>query len=177
MFKHVLVPLDGSELAEQALDYAKRMVGPSGRISLLAVLDVPDVRVYTLFEVPLVFQENTLPEFTEHLEKSGREYLNRIASDLQRAGYIIDTKLAHDGEPADVIIEEAIEKGVDVIVMSTHGRTGLSRWLFGSVTQKVLSVMPCPVLVVKGSTVAVVAEAETAKTVEEPVDKVKSAVS
>ena len=54
----------------------------------------------------------------------------------------------HVGEPANVIVETAERLKVDAIVMSTHGRSGLSRWLFGSVTNKVLSANVCPVYVI-----------------------------
>lgn len=149
MLKHILVPLDGSELAEAALPYAREIVAPDGKITLLAVMDAPDMQVYTLYEVPMVVQEGNYNRFVENLEASGRDYLNRMVERMSRGTYKVVGDF-QSGEPATVIVNRAQELGVDAIAMSTHGRTGISRWLFGSVTQKVLSAMPCPVFVVRG---------------------------
>ena len=59
--------------------------------------------------------------------------------------------LVHEGHPSEVIVETARELGVDLIVMGTHGRTGMVRLLMGSVAEKVLRLAPCPVLTIKGS--------------------------
>ncbi|MCU0511650.1 MAG: universal stress protein [Anaerolineae bacterium] len=151
MLKHILVTLDGSELAETALEYARAMVAPGGRITLLSVLDIPDMQMLTLYEVPLMMQPNDYNEFVATTERSAREYLRRTADKLQLdASFTVDYEF-DSGDPAAVILERAKVQQVDAIVMSTHGRSGFSRWLFGSVTQKVLNAMPCPVLVVPGA--------------------------
>jgi nucleotide-binding universal stress UspA family protein len=73
--------------------------------------------------------------------------MDRMAHNLRLHGYQVEIEIAH-GEPADVILYVAEEKRVDMIIMSTHGRSGLSRVLFGSVTLKVLSAALMPVLIV-----------------------------
>jgi nucleotide-binding universal stress UspA family protein len=149
MLKHILVPLDGSELAEAAIPYAREIVAPDGKITLLSIMDVPDMQVYTLYEVPMVVQEGNYNRFVESLESSGRDYLERMVQRTSRGTYSVVGDF-QAGDPASAIVTRAQELKVDAIVMSTHGRTGISRWLFGSVTQKVLSAMPCPVFVVRG---------------------------
>lgn len=149
MLKHILVTLDGSELAELALPYAQQIITAGAKITLLTVFDVPDLQVYTLYQVPMVVQENDYDRFVSNMETSGREYLNRVAESLAAQGYQVDA-LFEAGDPATVIVDTARKLNVDAVVMSTHGRSGISRWLFGSVTQRVLSDMPCPVLVVPG---------------------------
>jgi len=149
MLKHIMVPLDGSQLAERAIDYACEIVGEKGTITLVSVMDVPDIQVYTMYEVPMVVKEGNYEHLVENLEKSGREYLEAIRKRLSARGITIRLDF-QAGDPATVIINRAEEMAIDAIVMSTHGRTGLSRWLFGSVTQKVLSQMPCPVFVING---------------------------
>jgi len=149
MLKRILVTLDGSELAEQALKYAQDIVAPDGKLILLSVLDVPNIQVYTLYEVPLVIQEGDYDQFVENLHASSREYMDTLNKRLAESGIAVETVI-EPGDPAEVILDQAQKLSVDAIVMSTHGRSGLSRWLFGSVTQKVLNAMPCPVFVVPG---------------------------
>ncbi len=153
MFKHILVPLDGSALAEKALDYAVQIVAPKRRITLISIIEIPDV-ANTFHPLPanLTMVEDNLA--------SARDYLNRIADELRKTHHLrinIEVKV---GKPADVITELAETEFVDAIVMSTHGRNGIERFIFGSVTQKVLNAMPCPVLVVPGKETIKSAEKE-----------------
>jgi nucleotide-binding universal stress UspA family protein len=143
MLKHILVPLDGSALAEKALDYAVQIIAPKRKITLLCVIEIPDV-VNTFHPLP-----SNLMMIEENLA-SAKDYLERVAKQLREEHEIrvnIETRV---GRPADVINEIAEEEFVDTIVMSTHGRTGVERFIFGSITQKVLNAMPCPVFVVPG---------------------------
>lgn len=154
MLKHILVPLDGSALAEKALDYAVQILAPKRRITLLSVIEVPDI-VNTFNPLPtnLMLVEENLA--------SAREYLERVAKSLRKDHELrvnIETKV---GKPAEVINEIAETEFVDAIVMSTHGRTGVERFIFGSITQKVLSTMPCPVFVVPGKETIKSAEHKT----------------
>ena len=152
MLKHVLVPLDQSELAETALDYLPQLTGPESQVTLLTVIVPPDLSLNTLYG-PAEGMAHTMtdPTFYEGLERQIRvqaeDYLRnkgkRLASSVARVETIVQV-----GQDADVIVELAESLGVDAIVMATHGRSGLSRWLLGSVTQKVLSASPCPVFVI-----------------------------
>src|SRR5690606_5568122 len=72
-------------------------------------------------------------------------YVSKISEGLQARGYTVDT-IVQFSEPATLIVDSANARRVDAIVMSTHGRSGISRWLFGSVTSKVLTLATCPVL-------------------------------
>lgn len=144
MLKHVLVPLDGSKLAEEALDHAVNILCPGGSITLLAAVDVPEVPVYGYYPPA------TVPDFqstVEELVPQARHYLEQVASRVQTSELTVNVE-AEIGEAADVIAETAARLKVDAIVMSTHGRSGLSRWLFGSVTNKVLGTRCCPVYVI-----------------------------
>ena len=77
------------------------------------------------------------------------DYLLGHARHLTPKGYEVEC-VVETGDPAKVITDIADKNKANAIVMTTHGRTGFSRWLFGSVTQKVISAMPCPVMVVPG---------------------------
>lgn len=149
MLKHILIPLDQSALAETALDYATKLTDPDGQITLLTVLVPPDLTINTLYGTEGLTQVAMDVEAYESAERQMRvqaeDYLRNIAKRL--SGRRVDIAV-HAGRDADVIVEEAKALGVDAIVMATHGRSGISRWLLGSVTQKVLHAAPCPVMVI-----------------------------
>jgi nucleotide-binding universal stress UspA family protein len=146
MLKHVLVPLDGSQLAEDALEQAANILQPDGRITLVSAIDVPEIPIYGYYPPA------TIPDYSAaktQLVPQARSYLDGVAKKM----VLVHPKLTVDveadiGDPAEVITAVAEKYDVDAIVMSTHGRSGLGRWLFGSVTNKVLSAKPCPVYVI-----------------------------
>lgn len=152
MLKHLLVPLDGSALSEQALDYAQDVIAPEGKITLLSVIEVPADYEYALVDIPMTVV--TARQFTEaeynNAHRRVHDYLNNYARRLTAKGFAVEC-VVESGDPATVINDVANKNDVNAIVMTTHGRTGLNRWLFGSVTQKVISQMLKPVLVVPGT--------------------------
>lgn len=163
-YQKILVPLDGSELAAQALPHAEQIAQGSGAQLILSQI----VETHVGFVVAPVGtgasgpgvgagaggigvgvgvavdeeqeQQQAIDEATAHLE--------RLATSLQHRK--IDTMVdVNTGDPATRIVDYAAANDVDLIVMSTHGRSGLSRWAYGSVANKVLHAAPCPVLVVR----------------------------
>lgn len=150
MLQKILVPLDASELAEKALPYAQHILGDEGELFLLSVIDIAGV-TYPLMPGPYPIpieqgfenNESVRTQITTHAES----YLRTIHDRLATSGPEITT-LVRAGSPADTIVEAALELGADAIVMSTHGRSGLGRWVYGSVAQKVLSAAPCPVMII-----------------------------
>lgn len=129
MFDHLLVPLDGSPLAECVLPYVLGVAKAFGaRTTLLQVLEQPHTVEGTRAVDPLDW----------HLTKAEAEaYLNRVARRLQEAGL----EVRHDcieGQAAERIIEFAHRHGVTLIAMSSHGRSGLSGWNVSSVVQKIM---------------------------------------
>lgn len=149
MLAHVLVPLDGSALAEMALDHAKRIVEPNGKITLVTVVQAPEFPVYDFYPSPSPSVKTYETALHDALPRA-KEYLERVARDLEEEMHLQVAIEVEAGDAASVIVELALRLHVDSIVMSTHGRSGFSRWIFGSVTQKVLGVTPCPVFVVPG---------------------------
>jgi nucleotide-binding universal stress UspA family protein len=137
--KHLLAPLDGSQLAEQALPYAEHLArsGPA-EVTLLYV--EPAQEVATL-------SRNPRASLREANRKDVEVYLDSIKSGLAGAGVQVQTK-TRIGHPAEQITDEAEEESVDLIVISSHGRTGLARWALGSVADQVLHASPVPVLVI-----------------------------
>ncbi len=147
MLAHVLVPLDGSLLARSALDYALSMLDDTGTITLLTVLQPPEVPIYDFYPVTTSPQKDYEAGFSDALIRA-QDYLFQVSSEIQEKYAVTVETTVEAGDPATAIAEAAEKLGVNAIVMSTHGRSGLSRWLFGSVTQKVLESRCCPVFVV-----------------------------
>lgn len=146
MLKHVLVPIDGSQVAEEALDYAKKVLAPNGKITLLTALDVPEYSIAPYYPVPATY-DITSQDVAGQLMPQANAYLDKTAEHLERAGFVVATE-AVIGEAAQCIVQRADELEVDAIVMSTHGRSGITRWLLGSVANKVLNTANCPVFIV-----------------------------
>jgi nucleotide-binding universal stress UspA family protein len=146
MFNKVLVPLDGSELAEGSLGPALRIVHrPGGQIILLHVpvfrpIMVPGTAGYGL----------VLPEQTFDLKSRDEigHYLAEIKGARQEPDISITIEVM-EGDVAGNIVDLAVDEGVDLIVMTTHGYSGFTRWMLGSITERVLRHAPCPVLVVR----------------------------
>lgn len=150
MFEHVLVPLDQSPLSEKALPYALHIVPPDGTLTLLIAVD--DLQQQDVLFTPYIGAVIAFPEVEEKQEEfcnQAKSYLKRVTSELRKPLPTIKHSV-HIGLPADGIVDYAIKSNVNAIVMCTHGRTGLGRWAMGSVTQKVLSAAPCPVIVIPG---------------------------
>ena len=128
MLRSILIPLDGSDLAERALVYATALSIPTAA-RLVLVRAVP--------ANPILGQrDQALAE--------AKDYLTKTARNLSHFECKVVTPV---GAPAQVILEQARVKEVDLIAISTHGRTGPGRWLFGSVAEAVVAQSPLPVLV------------------------------
>ena len=129
MNKPVLVPLDGSDLAERALPYAATLARASGSPLLLLHVLTP-----------------TPPRGGELVhEDAARAQLNAVAERLRTDGLVVEAVVSSTlrGRVAQVITDVAQRHGCELIVMSTHGRGGLGRWLYGSVADEVIAMARC----------------------------------
>ncbi|MCL6512081.1 MAG: universal stress protein [Anaerolineae bacterium] len=140
MFKKILVPLDGSSFAEEALPHARELAECGGAEIILARVDEP-------YEPPpgIFVPATAIPEV---VRLSAGEYLEQLVSRLKLAGFKVESVVL-DGKVADALLKYAREEGVDLIVMSTHGRTGISRLLMGSVAEQIVHGAHCPVLLMR----------------------------
>lgn len=148
MFKHLLIPLDGSPLAEQALPVAMALAARFGRtVTLLRVAQPP----YVVTGIGgSVYAELALG-MRDQIHEEAQAYLAAVRESLQTADVDVRMQVAEGDPAADVILQIVDELGVDTIVMSTHGRTGLSRWVFGSVAERVLRGASVPVLLIRAA--------------------------
>ena len=143
--RSILLPTDFSECANYALPYATSLARAAGAsIICVHVIEpvVPTVG-YTGIAEPL-----PIADLSEQLADSATRELPKIARHEECAGLNVEEVIAH-GDAASEIVRVAKERGVDLIVISSHGRTGLGRILFGSTAEAVVRHAPCPVLVVK----------------------------
>lgn len=142
MYKKILVPLDGSELAKRGLDEAERLAKYfNAEVILFEV--VPFMPIYGSPELvaPLIVDEKQ--------KESVHNYLVGLAEELKKRGIKATTMVRTGQQVALEIIEFAKESGADLVVMSTHGRSGITRWMLGSVAMKVLSRGETPVLLIR----------------------------
>lgn len=137
MLERILIPMDGSEVAESVLRRSKLLLKRPGTEVLL---------LRTTGMMPSASFDSSSLQATLHAE--AETYLERLKRRLEAEGVRVRT-LVRDGLAADLILGTASREGVTLILMSTHGRTGLSRWVFGSVAEKVLRASDTPVLVAR----------------------------
>ena len=141
MYRRIIVPVDGSDLAEQVIPHVE------------ALAKAFSAQVTVLWVTPPVSSVAGMPVASEERWKSEDDeravpYLSRIEQRL-RAGGAEPTIVRDHGSPAETIVERARALGADLIVMTTHGRSGLKRAVMGSVAEGVLQRTDCPVLLVR----------------------------
>ena len=144
MFKQILVPLDGSTRAEQALPVAARLArASSGSIVLMRVANFPMDYGGGYTQAPLL-TEQVIETELDNVD----DYLKKVATSEALAGISIKTE-AMFGQPLQDILAVVESRRVDLIVICSHGRTGLQRWALGSVAQALAHQSPVPLLVLR----------------------------
>ena len=144
MFKRILVPLDGSRRAEQALPIAARLARVSGgTVVLLRAVSLPNA-----LESYIALEPIPLEVDMEAAYEEARNYLDGITSGGSLAGIHIQTEVIM-GQAAASILSEVNTQHIDLIVLCSHGYTGMKRWIMGSVAEKVAHHSPVPVLVLR----------------------------
>lgn len=142
MYQRILMPTDGSECSQKAIDEGLQVAKAMGAqvTFLYAVEDISSALWISPESVPYGLQ------LVEDLKRVGQEALEKARQAAQGMGIAAETKLV-EGKPVEAILEEA--KNHDLIVMGTHGRSGLDRFMLGSVTEGVLHHCEKPVLVLR----------------------------
>jgi nucleotide-binding universal stress UspA family protein len=158
-FRKILVTLDGSDLAELALKHVMSVASRETTIYLLSVVGsvlVEDrvnstVASVSTMNIPYFVMPKAQPQVMHHvgdprIYRDRVGYLERVGDDLRAKGYRVHVDV-RPGKVVDTIIATAKE-GFDLLIMATHGRTGLSRVALGSVAEAVIRRVPCPTLLV-----------------------------
>ncbi|MBN1188395.1 MAG: universal stress protein [Dehalococcoidales bacterium] len=145
MYTKILVPLDGSELSECSLEHLKQVgaTGDSAEVILMRVIE------------PITPNEAAawssagymIADVTRKNKEAATEYLTQIAEKLQNQDISAKVEVI-EGRIAEAILDYVEKNQVELVIISTHGRSGISRWTFGSVADKVVRHSPVPILVI-----------------------------
>lgn len=146
MYQRILVPLDGSSLAEQVLPYVVKLGRGNGYpVTLLRAYNIPAMELEHA-------SGDLLDQIIAGTLAEAQGYLKRVGDALGKSGLAI-TSAVREGDAAALIVSEAEAVSGTLIAMSTHGRSGISRWVLGSVTDKVLHAAACPLIIIRANPV------------------------
>jgi len=144
MFERILIPLDGSPRAEQILDQVRRILKrEESEILLLRVIEISRA-----LDALAAGQRVDTARLLDHEREAAQAYVHDLIRKFPEKETKIHARVV-EGPPAETILEQAKVEGATLIAMTTHGRTGLSRWFMGSVAEKVVRESPVPVLLVR----------------------------
>ena len=155
MSERILIPLDGSKLGEAAISYVDGLIArlaPEEQIEITLFHVITEVRHTIRIQsgggmISVPYNEEELAE----IKNEKTDYLNKVSEGLRNNQVTILCKISVNENPADEIIKAEKEVNADLIAMSTHGRSGISRFALGSVADKVLRGGSAPVLMVRAS--------------------------
>ena len=150
MYERILVPLDGSKVGEAALAHVEQLVSkiaPQVKTQIILLQVISSLTHYVIAGEASVQVPYTDREIAQ-IKRKAKEYLDKAGECLKKKGVTVKTKIA-TGRAAEEIVAAASRVKADLIAMSTHGRSGLSRLTFGSITDRVLRSSSMPVLVVR----------------------------
>ena len=163
MYTKLLIPLDGSKTAEKVLPFARILAGTLKLpIELLAVVDISAATAHIAAD-----KARYLDAIIAEGERSSRDYLSALAATL--CGVPVAFTVER-GKPADVIIERAATEKGTLITMATHGRSGINRWMMGSVAEKVLRGTSTPLFLVRANEAETIDSAAAIKSIVVPLD-------
>jgi nucleotide-binding universal stress UspA family protein len=146
MFQHILLPLDGSEIAEQALPPALKLAAQfDAEITLLRVIQPP----YVATHISGSAYGEVINSLRRIAYEEGMGYLKEQQAALRDQGHKTHIHLVEGDDVAGIILNLIQTLEVDTVVMSTHGRGGISRWVYGSVADKLLRVATVPILLIR----------------------------
>jgi nucleotide-binding universal stress UspA family protein len=150
MYDKILVPLDGSELAECVIPYVEKLAKDCNakEIVLFRVCEPPTIPADYPASMPNSWEEH-VKELTTSSKQQCSLYLNDAEKKLTDIGISHLKSETHLGEPANEIVDYASRNGIDLIIMASHGRSGPSRWAYGSVADKVFRSTCVPILMIR----------------------------
>jgi nucleotide-binding universal stress UspA family protein len=145
MYRKIMVPLDGSQVAECVIPHIETIAGKSAaRVELVSVIE--PLEIPTRGQIAL--SDDDIKQIDTEGKNEAAKYLKQVSGRLSQAGVKADTVIL-SGKAADSMVRYAVNNGVDLIIMATHGRSGISKLFWGSVAEKILRAMSIPVLLIK----------------------------
>lgn len=148
MFKRIMVPLDGSELAECVIPYVEDFIDQGQVEFIVFVRVVKPVITPASFDDSITYLPEDWSKWESEKKTSAEDYLKKVVSRLKQNGVKFQTEVLV-GRIGDSLLDYIKANDFNLIVIATHGRSGLSRWVRGSVADKILSASNIPVLMVR----------------------------
>ena len=152
MYKHIMVPLDGSELAECVLPQVEMIAKSCQTIPKITLVRVvTPLKLYGGLDfggVPEYISPEQIQRLEDDSKKSAQDYLAKQVRRLKGHGITAEAKVT-SGMASQTLTKYAEDNGVDLIIIATHGRSGISEWFWGSVAERVLKTSKIPVLMVR----------------------------
>jgi nucleotide-binding universal stress UspA family protein len=145
MFKHIMIPTDGSDLSDKAID-AGIQFAREVNARVTGFTAVPEYRIPSQIEI-MSKHGVSIPQYEDHAKHLADAALRKISERASAAGVACDTDFAQSDSPHEAIIRAAESHGCDLIFMASHGRSGISALIHGSETQGVLAHSKIPTLV------------------------------
>lgn len=143
-FKHILVPTDFSEQFETAFSYAKELAASIG--STLHVIHVIEPAMIPADAA--IYPDSKMIDVQTDIQKKAEGKMKDIEKNIDPEKMNLKTEILK-GDPSETIVDYAEANEIDAICISTHSKTGLEKFIFGSVTEKVLRKAPCPVIAIR----------------------------
>lgn len=151
MFRHLLIPLDGSEHAEQALPAALELASRfNSEITLLRVVIAVDVVLSRQRGYAAAFREFTA--LAQELREAAERYLQNVGASIQKEGMAAGIQVVESEHVAETILKVSEKVGADTIVIGSHGHGGVRQWVLGSVADRVLHRSALPVVLIRSGT-------------------------
>ncbi|MFH1640066.1 MAG: universal stress protein [Chloroflexota bacterium] len=150
MYKKILVPLDGSSIGECVLSHVQAIATGCSvpEVDLLYVVDSLGSKAFAYDPDTMTPVVEIEKESLDKAEAQGKDYLGKLAAGLKADGVAVKSVVLR-GRPAEEILDYTEKNGIDLIIMSTHGRSGPARWAMGSVADKIVRLSKAAVMVVR----------------------------
>jgi nucleotide-binding universal stress UspA family protein len=143
-YKKIVVPIDGSGWSERAIPHAVDIAHSNNSELILLHVFKPPAHEF-VGEISLAHQEDQL----QQLREEAKQYLMAVRNKIRSEKVTVRVQFIEGTGVAGIICDYINSENVDLVVMSSHGRTGISRWLFGSVAQKVMQEVNVPVMLIR----------------------------
>jgi nucleotide-binding universal stress UspA family protein len=149
VYKKILVPLDGSELAECVLPHVESIAKGCGVETVTFVRVAEPIRMTISRNIVSPFSAEDWNQMESESRAAAENYLNQLMNRVRYDGINVELEVLGGGLEADMIADHASKTEVDLIIIATHGRSGVSRWVWGSVADRVLRSACVPVLMIR----------------------------
>lgn len=148
MYKKIMVPLDGSKLAECVLPHVETIARGCSTSQVVLIQSVEPLSIPYGREISQLKSIEQATAFETRNRVEAESYLKSVAANLNASGIITSIDVLN-GKAAEALSDYVNKNGVDLVVIATHGRSGVSRWVWGSVTDRLLRSVCVPVLMIR----------------------------